>query len=148
MSRRTRIGDLLKRPTPGGTVTVCGWVRSLRASGDVAFISINDGSNLDGMQLVLERDRLPSFDDFCTIGTGAALRASGELVTSPAAGQQYELQVQELSVVGQADSAYPLQKNGIPSSTCAASPTCGPAPTPLARSSGYAHDWPRQFTVF
>ncbi|MGB4600076.1 MAG: asparagine--tRNA ligase [Trichlorobacter sp.] len=110
MSRRTRIGDLLKRPTPGGTVTVCGWVRSLRASGDVAFISINDGSNLDGMQLVLERDRLPSFDDFCTIGTGAALRASGELVTSPAAGQQYELQVQELSVVGQADSAYPLQK--------------------------------------
>ena len=100
----------LKHDETGGKFAVAGWVRSLRASGDVAFISINDGSNLDGMQLVLERERLPSFDDLCKIGTGAALRASGELVASPAVGQQYELQVQELTVVGQADPSYPLQK--------------------------------------
>lgn len=110
MSHRTRIAELLRRPLSDGTVTVCGWVRSLRTSSDVAFIALNDGSSLDGIQLVLERERLPTFDDLCKIGTGSALQATGQMVSSPAAGQQYELQVAELQIIGPADPDYPLQK--------------------------------------
>ena len=63
MSHRVRIVDLLKRPAHDNSVTICGWVRSLRVSADVAFIVLNDGSNLDGIQLVLERSHLNAFDD-------------------------------------------------------------------------------------
>lgn len=110
MSHRVRIVDLLKRPAHDNSVTICGWVRSLRVSADVAFIVLNDGSNLDGIQLVLERSHLNAFDDYCRIGTGAALRASGKLVPSPASGQQYELTVSDLTIIGAADPSYPLQK--------------------------------------
>lgn len=110
MSHRTRIAELLHRPAAGDDVSVCGWVRSLRASSEVAFIVLNDGSNLHGIQLVLERSRLDDFDELCRLGTGAALRAIGTLVASPAAGQQYELQVAELQIVGAADPSFPLQK--------------------------------------
>jgi asparaginyl-tRNA synthetase len=110
MSHRTRIADLLCRPAPGGDITVCGWVRSLRSSSDVAFIVLNDGSNLSGIQLVLERSRLANFDELCRLGTGSALRAIGTLVASPAAGQQYEVLVDALQIVGAADPSFPLQK--------------------------------------
>jgi asparaginyl-tRNA synthetase len=110
MSHRTRIAELLRRPAAGDDASVCGWVRSLRASSEVAFIMLNDGSNLNGIQLVLERSRLDDFDELCRLGTGAALHATGALVASPAAGQQYELLVAELQVVGAADPSFPLQK--------------------------------------
>lgn len=110
MSHRTRIADLLCRPAPGDDITVCGWVRSVRSSSDVAFIVLNDGSNLSGIQLVLERSRLANFDELSRLGTGSALRAIGTLVASPAAGQQYEVLAAELVIVGAADPSFPLQK--------------------------------------
>ncbi|QOX79686.1 asparagine--tRNA ligase [Trichlorobacter lovleyi] len=110
MAKRTLIADLLKQPEAGGDHTVAGWVRSTRASGDIAFIVLNDGSNLAGIQLVLERAAVPDFDNLCKTGTGTALQARGRLVPSPAGGQQYELQVTGLTVVGSAGPDYPLQK--------------------------------------
>jgi asparaginyl-tRNA synthetase len=110
MSRRRRIADLLNLTETGGEHTIAGWIRSTRVSGDVAFIILNDGSNLSGIQLVLERTTMPEFDTFCKTGTGAALTAQGELVPSPAAGQQYELRVTKLLIIGESTPDYPLQK--------------------------------------
>lgn len=110
MAKRTLISELLNRPEAGGDHAVAGWVRSTRASGDVAFIILNDGSNLSGIQLVLERTTVTNFENYSKLGTGTALQATGELVPSPAAGQQYELRVTELIVVGEANPDYPLQK--------------------------------------
>ena len=36
-------------------ILVAGWVRTVRSSGDVAFIELNDGS-FKGLQIVLIRD--------------------------------------------------------------------------------------------
>lgn len=110
MFHRTTIADLVSHPATDTDVSVCGWVRSVRASSEVAFIMLNDGSNQNGIQLVLERSRLTDFDTLCRIGTGAALHAVGPLVPSPAAGQQHEILVTELTLVGQANADYPLQK--------------------------------------
>ena len=110
MTKRTLIAEFLKQAEAGGNHTIAGWVRSTRASGDVAFIVLNDGSNLSGIQLVLERAELSEFDRFSKLGTGTALRATGQLVASPAAGQQFELRVTELTVVGESNPDYPLQK--------------------------------------
>ncbi len=110
MSQRTRIRDLLLSPADSTNTSVAGWIRSVRASGDLAFIVLNDGSNLSGIQLVLERVNLPEFDTLSRLNTGTALKASGKLVQSPGNHQQYELQVDSAEVIGESTPDYPLQK--------------------------------------
>jgi asparaginyl-tRNA synthetase len=51
-----------------------------------------------------------NFAELAHIGTGACIKASGNLVDSPAKGQRWELHVSELTVIGNADPSYPLQK--------------------------------------
>lgn len=106
---KTRIRNLLGEGTSGLEYEVAGWVRSVRASREVAFISLNDGSTMAGVQVVAGRD-MDNFDKICRLGTGAALRVEGTLVESPAAGQERELAASAIVVVGDADETYPLQK--------------------------------------
>jgi len=106
---RKRIRELLAAGAAHQNCTVSGWVRSLRASKDVAFIVLNDGSNQSGIQVVAGRD-LDNFPAICRMGTGSALRVAGELVESPAAGQEWELTATSIALIGAADETFPLQK--------------------------------------
>jgi len=106
---RTRIKELLQCGEQGSEYTVSGWVRSLRLSKEIAFIVLNDGSSLDGMQVVAESG-LANFEELCRVGTGSAVRVTGELVESPAAGQKFELKSIAVEIIGSADESYPLQK--------------------------------------
>jgi asparaginyl-tRNA synthetase len=106
---KMRIRELLAGGTEHQKCTVCGWVRSLRASKDVAFIVLNDGSNQSGIQIVAGRE-LDNFPAICRIATGSAVLVEGELLKSPAAGQQWELAAKAIKVIGQADDSFPLQK--------------------------------------
>ena len=106
---KIRIRELLASGTAHRDCTVSGWVRSLRASKDVAFIVLNDGNSQAGIQVVAGRE-LEDFPAICRIATGSALRIEGALVESPAAGQQWELIAKTIEVIGSADEAYPLQK--------------------------------------
>jgi asparaginyl-tRNA synthetase len=107
--RRKRIADLLQDSPAGSEITVKGWVRSLRAGREIAFISLNDGSCLTSLQVVAEHD-LDDFAGICRIGTGSAVAVRGTLRPSPAAGQAMELLAAEVVLVGAADESYPLQK--------------------------------------
>ena len=42
----------------GQTVTVCGWVRTIRDSKALGFMELNDGSCFKGVQVVFEADKL------------------------------------------------------------------------------------------
>lgn len=106
---RTRIKELLECGTDEAFHTISGWVRSLRLSKGIAFIVINDGSNLEGIQVVAESD-LDNFEELCRVGTGSALKVRGKLVDSPAVGQKYELKAIAVDIIGMADESYPLQK--------------------------------------
>ncbi len=106
---RTRIKELLRCGVSGSEYTVFGWVRSLRLSKEIAFIVLNDGSSVDGMQIVAESG-LANFEELSRVGTGSAVRVTGELVESPSAGQKYELKAIAVEVIGYADESYPLQK--------------------------------------
>lgn len=106
---KTRIKDIIQQ---GATATVCsfsGWVRSVRSSKGICFIVLNDGSTVEGMQIVAESS-LPNFSAVSRVGTGAALTVSGTLVDSPAAGQKLELLADSVEIVGESDDSYPLQK--------------------------------------
>lgn len=105
----TRISELLTAGSTGKATTIAGWVRSIRSSKEVAFIVLNDGSSSSGIQVVADRT-VANFDDVCSVGTGAALKIEGDLVESPAAGQKWEFAAQTITIIGESDSEYPLQK--------------------------------------
>ena len=53
-------------------IIVCGWIRSVRASKNLAFISINDGSCYKSVQVIAE-DRLENFKEISKLNVGAAI---------------------------------------------------------------------------
>ena len=106
---RHRINELLKADEPNRDCLIAGWVRSVRISKGIAFVVVNDGSNLAGIQVIADQ-ALPNFEEICGLGTGSALQVEGILVESPAAGQAFEIQAQFIKIIGGSDESYPLQK--------------------------------------
>src|SRR6185369_7896707 len=102
---KTRIRTLLTDAKPGQDCEIAGWVRSVRASKEVIFIILNDGSNLSGIQVVADR-RLDNFAELARLGTGAALNVTGRLVDSPSPGQAREFAATGISIIGPSDEAY------------------------------------------
>lgn len=109
MTLRTKVKEALSQGRPGSTILVKGWVRTIRNSKEVTFISLNDGSCLSGIQVVVEPE-LANYREITGIGTGSALAVTGVLQESPAAGQALELKASVIEVVGGADQDYPMQK--------------------------------------
>ena len=106
---RTRINEIFVHGKPGSAYTLFGWARSLRSSKGIVFIVLNDGSCLEGVQIVAEPE-LVNFEEVSRIGTGSALKVRGVLVESPAAGQTWEVRALSIDVIGTSDASYPLQK--------------------------------------
>jgi asparaginyl-tRNA synthetase len=105
------IHDILSR-SPGTAVDAHGWVKTRRDSKGVHFVQLSDGSCFQDLQIVIEAGAIPP-DVLAAVTTGACIRASGDLVESPGAGQSVELKAREIEVFGAADPAtYPLQKKG------------------------------------
>ena len=109
MMQRTEIAQIQKAPQ-AGVLTVCGWLRTVRDSKNIAFAQLNDGSCFGCLQLVLEEGRTKDFATLRKLGVGAAVCATGTLVLTPEASQPYELHVDELTVEGDCPAEYPLQK--------------------------------------
>ena len=45
------------------TITVGGWVRTIRDSKALGFIELNDGSCFKGVQIVFQNDKIDNFKD-------------------------------------------------------------------------------------
>ena len=104
--KRHAISELLDTTLVGQNITVCGWVRTFRNN---QFLSVNDGSSLENLQLVINRE---GTDEVLLkrLATGAAIRAEGTLVESQGSGQATEVDVTVIEVLGEADpEVYPIQ---------------------------------------
>lgn len=104
--KKTRVAEILKKGGDLEHVLVQGWVRTFRNN---QFIALNDGSTLNNLQLVVDRE---STDEAILkrITTGAAVSATGKVVPSQGRGQAYEVVVDEIEIVGDSDAeTYPLQ---------------------------------------
>ena len=112
-AQRTRIKDLLAAGQPldaPNPVNVKGWVKTVRSSGGVAFVQINDGSTLADLQIVVDAD-CPDYSLVSGLSTGCSVSAVGALQDSPGRGQRYEIVATSLELLGSADpEGYPLQK--------------------------------------
>ncbi len=106
-----RIANVLKHGQPDESATIRGWVRTKRELKEFAFVEVNDGSSMAGLQVVINQD-LPDYAAVMSqINTGASVEISGKLVPSPGKGQRIELHAISVTVYGGADpETYPLQK--------------------------------------
>ncbi len=112
---RTKIKQILqaKEITSliGQTVTVSGWVRTVRDQKSFAFIEVNDGSTLANLQAIAEKS-LPSYEQIIQqLTTGTSISITGKLAESPGKNQALELKAQSIHVYGSCNpERYPLQK--------------------------------------
>ncbi len=91
-------------------VVLGGWIRSLRDSKAFAFMDLNDGSSFTGVQIVLERARLPEYDTVVRYQVGAAVVVRGEVLLTPDAKQPLEIHAASVQLEGTGGADYPLQK--------------------------------------
>ncbi|MEO0755452.1 MAG: asparagine--tRNA ligase [Cyanobacteria bacterium J06648_16] len=107
----TRIKHILKDGQPGDSVTLQGWVRSKRDSKSFSFLDVNDGSSMNGLQVIVD-DTVPGYADLMKrISTGASVEVAGTLSESPGKGQRVEMKANALTLYGESDAeTYPLQK--------------------------------------
>ncbi len=110
MLPRTTIEDLLRATAPREGVRLCGWVRTRRDAKGFVFLELNDGSCLANIQCIVD-EGTTAWNKLEGVNTGASLALSGALVASPGKGQQWEIRVEDMDVLGLADAeTFPLQK--------------------------------------
>src|SRR3954463_14097648 len=82
-------------------VTVKGWVKTRRDSkAGVSFVEINDGSCFDSIQVVAPGTLANYQNEVMHLTSGCSVIATGKLVKSQGKGQAYEIQAEEIKVLG------------------------------------------------
>ena len=90
-------------------INVRGWVRTKRGSKNVSFIALNDGSTIHNLQLVVDLGQIPE-EKLAQMHTGSSVSATGKLVSSAGSGQNLEMAVNTIELLGEANpDNYPLQ---------------------------------------
>ncbi|SNC58916.1 asparagine--tRNA ligase [Sodalis endosymbiont of Henestaris halophilus] len=104
--------DVLQGKMPTNSeITVQGWVRTRRDSkSGLSFLSVYDGSCLAPLQAVINNS-LPNYkNEILRLTTGCSVSVTGQVVESLGSGQRYEIQAQDVTVLGWVDnpSTYPI----------------------------------------
>ncbi|KLU16231.1 MULTISPECIES: asparagine--tRNA ligase [Xenorhabdus] len=104
--------DVLQGRVPvDNEVTVRGWIRTRRDSkAGISFLAVYDGSCFNPLQAVVNNS-LPNYqDEILHLTTGCSVEITGTVVESQGKGQDFELQVTKVVVVGMVDDpdTYPM----------------------------------------
>ena len=103
---RTNVAELLSSDKFLQEVTLKGWVRTFRAN---RFIALNDGSTINNIQCVVDFENTDE-SILKRIATGAAISVKGTLIESLGKGQNVELKVSEIEILGDCNpEEYPIQ---------------------------------------
>ena len=111
--KRIEIKDLYRdyEKLGGKTVTICGWLRSVRDYKNLAFLTINDGA-FKCVQVVVELEKIKIYDEVAHQNVGASYAITGKVVLTPTAQQPFEINADKVEILGASDPSYPLQKKG------------------------------------
>ena len=105
---RVKISSL-KNINLDNNICVKGWVRTKGQGKNVTFISLNDGSTINSLQVVLDMQKF-KIELVEQINTGSSVEFSGNLIKSQGKIQNYELDATELVLLGESDvGRYPIQ---------------------------------------
>jgi len=105
------IKNIFKKPNLfyGQDVNIKGWIRTIRTSKNIGFIEINDGTFFSNIQVIFDNN-LENNEEIRKCTTGTALSITGELVKTPNAKQDFEIQSKNIEIVADTSEDYPLQK--------------------------------------
>ena len=92
----------------GKEVTLSGWVRNHRKQKEFGFIDFSDGTCFKHLQLVYT-DKLEDFNEISKIKIGSSIEVKGKLIKSEGAGQDVEVSVLKIKLIGDCPDEYPIQ---------------------------------------
>ncbi len=104
-----RFGDSYEKEVIS-EIELQGWIRTNRDNGSIGFIEFNDGTYFRNAQLVYDKNEVKDFNDYCHLKTGAAISVRGKFVLTPELKQPFEIRLLEITLLGDVDEDYPLQK--------------------------------------
>jgi asparaginyl-tRNA synthetase len=109
--KQVTIKEIIKNPAEylNQSISISGWVRTIRDSKNFGFIEMNDGTFFKNLQIVFD-DTLANFPDIVKLTISSAIVVEGDLVESPGAKQPFELKAKQITIEGVAAPDYPLQK--------------------------------------
>jgi len=103
---RSNVAELLNSTNFLQEVNLKGWVRTFRAN---RFIALNDGSTINTIQCIVDFENTDE-RILKRITTGAAISIKGILIESLGKGQQVEIQVSKIEILGDSNpEEYPIQ---------------------------------------
>jgi asparaginyl-tRNA synthetase len=110
--KKTDIAQIYQKPenSEGKSVTVQGWIRTIRDSKSLGFIDLNDGSGFKGIQIVFEDGKVENYKEIAKLNVGTAISVLGTVVLTPQAKQPLEIHAVKIAVEGASTPDYPLQK--------------------------------------
>ena len=106
MPQKTEIKNIFESKNIGDNISINGWVKTFRSN---RFIALNDGSCLDDIQCVINFEEFDK-EILSKINTGTSLNIGGEIVESQGKGQNIEISVKEINILGLSNpDEYPIQ---------------------------------------
>lgn len=90
-------------------VVVSGWIRNARFGKNVGFIELNDGSTFKNLQIVVGRDK-DNYDELSHQFLSTSLKVEGKLVATGNNKTPYEIQADNIEVLGESSDKFPIQK--------------------------------------
>ncbi|MDD3721297.1 MAG: asparagine--tRNA ligase [Lutibacter sp.] len=103
---RSNVAELLNSTNFSQEVNLKGWVRTFRAN---RFIALSDGSTINAIQCVVDFENTDE-SILKRITTGAAIALKGILVESLGKGQNVEIKVSKIEILGDSNpEEYPIQ---------------------------------------
>lgn len=94
-------------------ITLEGWIKNHRKQKDFGFIDFSDGTCFKNIQLIYTNE-LSDFDEISKLAIGSAIKVIGTLIKSEGSGQEYEVKVKTITLLGDVAEDYPLQSKGRP----------------------------------
>ena len=89
-------------------IELSGWIRNHRKQKDFGFIDFSDGTCFKHVQLVYTNE-LKNFDDIAKLKNGSSIKVLGILVPSEGKGQDFEIKVSDIILLGDCPDDYPMQ---------------------------------------
>ena len=89
-------------------VKISGWIRNHRRQKDFGFIDFSDGTDFEHMQLVYDKE-VADFEKISSLKNGASIEVVGILQESSGTGQDYEVAMKQVTLLGDCPDDYPLQ---------------------------------------
>ncbi|MDP4163044.1 MAG: asparagine--tRNA ligase [Bacillota bacterium] len=109
--KKTSIKDLFRNQEMyvDQKVQLSGWIRTVRDSKTFGFIELNDGTFFKGVQIVFD-DQLENFKEITKLAISSSITVEGEFIATPQMKQPFEIKALNITVEGNSNADYPLQK--------------------------------------